>query len=166
MAPEYSAFILKERIDKDAQLQKERSDQSQLPNASGRIQWQQVQLTHRRAGYCLEDMSYCITIPDIQTDNNTGHPSAKVEQNEHDHIFQEQDTKLSTVQLKCQEDQRCEDLDVKVTAKDKSLVEILRPHPTRKTALDLLEGLFPVNISISDRSLRIKRRNQSVQENE
>ncbi|XP_015284568.1 PREDICTED: protein Shroom1 [Gekko japonicus] len=166
MAPGFSAFILKEMINKDYQLPKERSNQSQMSNASGRIQWQQLQVTHRRAGYCLEDMTYCTTISDSLGDKNTGHPSAKGEQNEHDHVLHEQDTELSTAQLKFREHQRCEDLAVKIVAEDKSLVDILRPHPIRKTVLDLMEGLFPVNISISDRSWRIKRRNQSIQQND
>ncbi|XP_060096491.1 protein Shroom1 [Heteronotia binoei] len=166
IAPEFSAFILKERISKDSHLQKERNNQSLTSNASERTHWQQLQMTHRRAGYCSEDITYCTVILDSQGDKNTGHPSAKVGKKGHDNIFQEQDTELSTEQLKFREDQRCEDLAVKITAKEKSLADILRPHPTRKTALDLMEGLFPVNISISDRSLRIKRRNQSVQEND
>ncbi|XP_077183034.1 protein Shroom1 [Paroedura picta] len=166
MAPEFSGFILKKRMGKDPQLQKEISIHSQMSDASGRILWPQLPVAHRRAGYCLEGMAYCTSISDSQEDKNTGHPSAKVKQNEQDHIFQEQDTKLSTVQLNIQEKQRCEDLAVKIIAKDKSLVDILRPHPIRKTALDLMEGLFPVNVSISDRSLRIKRRNQSVLEND
>ncbi|KAL8211929.1 UNVERIFIED_CONTAM: hypothetical protein K2H54_028002 [Gekko kuhli] len=166
MAPEFSALILKETISKDSQLQKERSHQSQVSNAPGRIQWQQLQVTHRRVGYCLEDMAFCTTISDSLGDKNTGHPSAKVEQNEHDHIVQEQDTELSTAQLKFREDRRGEDVAVKMVAKDKTLVDILRPHPLRKTALDLMEGLFPVNISVPDRSLRMNRRSQSVREND
>ncbi|XP_054832918.1 protein Shroom1 isoform X2 [Eublepharis macularius] len=165
MAPECSAFVLKERINKDSQPKKERSSQSQMSSASGRIQQQQLQVTHT-TGYCSEDMTYCTTISDSQGDKNTDHQLANVEQTEHDHIFQEQDTAMSTALLKSREDQRCEDLAVEIVAEDKSPVDILRPHPIRKTTLDLMEGLFPVNISMSDRSFRIKRRNQSVQEND
>lgn len=154
MAPAFSEI---------SQLLNERSNQSQVSNASGKIQWQQLQVTHREAGDFSEDLTYCKTILDSQGDKNAGHPSAKVEQHKHN-IFQEQDPESSTVKLKFQEDQRHEDL--AVIAKDKFLGDLLRPHATRKTALDLMEGLFPVNVSISDRSLRIKRRNQSFQENE
>nr|XP_056717018.1 protein Shroom1 [Euleptes europaea] len=164
-SPEFSAFSLKERINKDSQLKQEISNQPQTSNVLGRMQWQQLQVTHRRTGYCSDDVTYFTTTLDTQGDKNTS-PLANVEQSEHDHIFQEQDTELSAAPLKSQEDQRREDLTVEITAKDKSLVDILRPNPIRKTALDLMEGLFPVNISMSDRSFRIKRRSQSVQEND
>lgn len=51
------------------------------------------------------------------------------------------------------EDQRYEELAMEIVAKDSSLVDILMPHPH---ALDLLEGLFPVNISMLDKSHRKK----------
>uniref|UniRef100_A0ACB8EJF0 Uncharacterized protein n=2 Tax=Sphaerodactylus townsendi TaxID=933632 RepID=A0ACB8EJF0_9SAUR len=166
MAPEFSAFILKERINKESQLKKERSNQPQMSNASERIQWQQLQVTDRRTGYCSENTTYCTTILDSQGDKSTEHPSANVNQSEHDHAFQEHDTELSTEQLTSQEGLKCENLTVEIIAKNKPLVDILRPHPIKKTALDLMEGLFPGNILVSDGSFRIKRRNQSVQEND
>uniref|UniRef100_A0A663MRD0 Shroom family member 1 n=1 Tax=Athene cunicularia TaxID=194338 RepID=A0A663MRD0_ATHCN len=58
--------------------------------------------------------------------------------------------------LQSPEDQRYEALAMEIVAKDNSLVDILMPHPVRKTALDLMEGLFPVNISVLDKSHRKK----------
>ncbi|XP_064885511.1 protein Shroom1 isoform X2 [Columba livia] len=62
------------------------------------------------------------------------------------------------------EDQRCEELAMEIAAKDSSLVDILVPHPLRKTALDLLDGLFPINVSMLDRSHRKKGDVQYAQE--
>ncbi|XP_062493937.1 protein Shroom1 [Pezoporus occidentalis] len=68
--------------------------------------------------------------------------------------------------LQSPEDQRYEELAMEIIAKDSSLVDILMPHPDRRTALDLMEGLFPVNISVLDKSHRKKGDLQHVQENE
>ncbi|XP_030903306.2 protein Shroom1 isoform X2 [Melopsittacus undulatus] len=68
--------------------------------------------------------------------------------------------------LQCLEDQRYEELAMEIIAKDSSLVDILIPQPDRRTALDLMEGLFPINISMLDKSHRKKGDVQNVQENE
>lgn len=68
--------------------------------------------------------------------------------------------------LQSPEDQRYEELAMEIIAKDSSLVDILMPHPDRRTALDLMEGLFPVNISMLGKSHRKKRDVQHMQENE
>lgn len=62
------------------------------------------------------------------------------------------------------EDQRCEELAMEIAAKDSSLVDILVPHPLRKTALDLLDGLFPISVSMLDKSHRKKGDVQYAQE--
>ncbi|XP_067422335.1 protein Shroom1 isoform X2 [Emydura macquarii macquarii] len=71
-------------------------------------------------------------------------------------VLPEKETDFPKRRLKSLEDQRYEELAMEIIAKDNSLTDILIPHPIRKTALDLLEGLFPVNISMSDRSHRNK----------
>ncbi|XP_071670707.1 protein Shroom1 isoform X2 [Patagioenas fasciata] len=71
---------------------------------------------------------------------------------------------LPEAMLPSPEDQRCEELAMEIAAKDSSLVDILVPHPLRKTALDLLEGLFPINISMLDKSHRRKGDVQHAQE--
>ncbi|XP_064314334.1 protein Shroom1 [Phalacrocorax carbo] len=71
---------------------------------------------------------------------------------------------LPSRRLQSPEDRRYEELAMEIVAKDNSLVDILMPHPVRKTALDLMEGLFPVNISMLDKSHR-KKDVQPAQEN-
>uniref|UniRef100_A0A8C3MYW2 Uncharacterized protein n=1 Tax=Geospiza parvula TaxID=87175 RepID=A0A8C3MYW2_GEOPR len=73
--------------------------------------------------------------------------------NSHDDAPLEGDTHLPQRRLQHSEDQRYQELALEIIAKDSSLVDILMPHPLRKTALDLMEGLFPVNISMLDKSL-------------
>ncbi|XP_039246931.1 protein Shroom1 isoform X2 [Pipra filicauda] len=75
-------------------------------------------------------------------------------------------TRLPRRRLQPPHHQRDQELALEIVAKDKSLVDILMPHPDRKTALDLMEGLFPVNISMLDKSHRKKGNVQHVQENE
>ncbi|XP_071426465.1 protein Shroom1 [Pithys albifrons albifrons] len=75
-------------------------------------------------------------------------------------------THLPRRRLQCPHDQRCQELVLEIIAKDRSLVHILMPHPDRKTALDLMEGLFPVNISMLDKSHRKKGNVQHVQEDD
>ncbi|XP_043408482.1 protein Shroom1 isoform X3 [Chelonia mydas] len=86
-------------------------------------------------------------------------------------VLPEKETDFPKRRLKSPEDQRYEELAMEIIATDNSLADILIPRPTRKTALDLLEGLFPVNISISDRShrnkgARMREEVQPVLENE
>ncbi|KAM6475113.1 protein Shroom1 [Liasis olivaceus] len=91
--------------------------------------------------------------------------NVKVLQNEHEHQFSLQDTALSIAQPKSQQDQKYDHLAVEII-EDKSLVDILMPHPSRKTVYDLMEGLFPVNTSVSGRSRRRNWRIQSAQAND
>lgn len=157
----------KEQNSRHSQLKKELSDKSQLPSASGRTRWQQLEANN--ASHDSESRAYyCTALLDSQGHRNTSHPLAdsRALQDEHDCNFPVQGTDLSLAQSISTEDQRCEDLAVEIIAKDKSLVDILTPHPTRKTALDLMEGLFPVNISMPGRSYRRKEGIQSVQEKE
>ncbi|KAL9836189.1 protein Shroom1-like [Geothlypis trichas] len=81
----------------------------------------------------------------------------------HDGVPLEGDTQR---RLQPSEEQRYQELALEIIARDSSLVDILMPHPLRKTALDLMEGLFPVNISMLDKSHRKRRKAQHVQEND
>ncbi|XP_003210545.2 protein Shroom1 isoform X2 [Meleagris gallopavo] len=62
--------------------------------------------------------------------------------------LQEGETDLPQRRLWSPEDRHYEELAMDLIAKDSSLVDVLMPYPVRKTALDLMEGLFPVNISV------------------
>nr|XP_021405224.2 protein Shroom1 [Lonchura striata domestica] len=84
----------------------------------------------------------------------------------HDDVPLERETHLPQRRLQSPQEQRCQELAMEIIAKDSSLVDILMPHPLRKTALDLMEGLFPVHISMLDKSRRKRGKAQHVQENE
>ncbi|KAH0629751.1 hypothetical protein JD844_012092 [Phrynosoma platyrhinos] len=162
MALESPAFFLKEKNNTNSQLKKEISEKSHVSCAS---QWQHIEAndtTHPSENR----QYYCTVLLDTQGHDNIRHPLANPEslQNECENSSQVQDTGLFMAESKSPEDQRCEDLANEIIAKDKSLVDILMPHPIRKTALDLMEGLFPVNISVSGRSGRQKVGIQIVQE--
>lgn len=163
MAPEFSNFFSEERSNKDSQLRKESSEQSQVSNASERTQ-QQQQLEGTDIVHPLDNRIYHFT---SQIDslfeaggNSNSDPlvNATTLQKEHDHRFPVQDATLSIAQSKSPEDQRREDLATEIVAKDKSLVDILMPHPVWKTALDLMEGLFPASIAMLNKSCRKKGR--------
>uniref|UniRef100_A0A8C2UCZ1 Shroom family member 1 n=1 Tax=Coturnix japonica TaxID=93934 RepID=A0A8C2UCZ1_COTJA len=72
--------------------------------------------------------------------------------------LQEGEMDLPQRRLWCPEDRRYEELVMDLIAKDSSLVDVLMPYPIRKTALDLMEGLFPVNFSM----LEMHRRKAGV----
>lgn len=84
----------------------------------------------------------------------------------HDGVPLERDTHLPQRRLQPSEEQRYQELALEIIAQDSSLGDILMPHPLRKTALDLMEGLFPVNISMLDKSRRKRGKAQHVQEND
>ncbi|XP_077042641.1 protein Shroom1 [Agelaius phoeniceus] len=78
----------------------------------------------------------------------------------------ERDTHRPQRRLLPPQDQRYQELALEIIAKDRSLEDVLMPHPLRKTALDLMEGLFPVNIAMLDKSRRKRGKAQHVQEND
>ncbi|KAM7042501.1 LOW QUALITY PROTEIN: uncharacterized protein M8220_007669 [Acridotheres tristis] len=71
----------------------------------------------------------------------------------HDDVPLETETHLPKRRLQSSQDQQYQELVMEIIAKDSSLADILMPHPL-KTALDLMEGLFPLNISMLDKSHR------------
>ncbi|XP_009071309.1 PREDICTED: protein Shroom1-like [Acanthisitta chloris] len=83
-----------------------------------------------------------------------------------DDVPLERETHLTKRRLQYAQDQRYQELAMEIIAKDSSLVDILMPHPLRKTALDLMESLFPVSISMLEKSHRKKGDIQHVQEND
>ncbi|XP_062443619.1 protein Shroom1 isoform X2 [Rhea pennata] len=83
-----------------------------------------------------------------------------------DDILPEKEKYLPKRRLQSAEDQRYEELAMEIIAKDSSLADILMPHTIRKTTLDLMEGLFPINISMLGKSHRKKEDVQPVQESE
>ncbi|KAM6196408.1 protein Shroom1 isoform 1-T2 [Sarcoramphus papa] len=118
-----------------------------------------------------EQVTYCHTAlaQPHQGDKNTATGLVATETSMHngqDYILPERETNLPKRRLQPPEDQRYKELATEIIAKDNSLVDILMPHPVRKTALDLMEGLFPVNISMRDKSHRKKGDMQHVQEND
>ncbi|XP_005053946.2 PREDICTED: protein Shroom1 isoform X2 [Ficedula albicollis] len=76
------------------------------------------------------------------------------------------ETHPPTRRLQSSQDQQYRELATEIIAKDSSLVHVLMPDPLRKTALDLMEGLFPLNISLLDKSRRKRGKVQTVQEND
>ncbi|XP_042306964.1 protein Shroom1 isoform X2 [Sceloporus undulatus] len=164
MVLESPAFSLKEKNNTNSQLKKEISENSHMSCAS---QWQHKQANDTT--HPSESRQHCCTVLlDTQGHENTRHPLANPEalQNECKSSSPVQDAGLFMAESKSPEDQRCEDLATEIIAKDKSLVDILMPHPIRKTALELMEGLFPVNFSVSSRPSRKKEGIQIVQEND
>ncbi|XP_062976758.1 protein Shroom1 [Elgaria multicarinata webbii] len=159
MALELPAFFSKEKSDKHSHLKRDFSEKSQVSSAAGRTQWQHLETngtTHHS-----ENRTYSYTaLLENQEHHNISIPLANLKalQSEYNHSFPAQDIDVSIAQSKSLEDQRCEDLAIEIIAKDKTLVDILMPHPVRKTVLDLMEGLFPVNISVSGRSCRRNQR--------
>ncbi|KAF7249478.1 Protein Shroom1 [Varanus komodoensis] len=166
-ALESPASFSKEKGNKHSHFEKEVGDKLQEFDAPGSTKWQHSEAndTVRQSENKTCD---CTAPTENQECNSSSNPltNLKALQSEHDHSFPAQSTDLPASQAKSLEDQRCEDLVTEITAKDKSLVDILMPHRVRKTVLDLMEGLFPVNISALDRTCRRKWRFQSVQEND
>ncbi|XP_078509212.1 protein Shroom1 [Lissotriton helveticus] len=114
------------------------------------------------------------SIPSLQVghdQNGTNRDSElKVSESmEHDSAAVEKIIAVSPVKVKSPEDQRCEVLAQEIIAKDQSLVDILDPNPLRKTAVDLMEGLFPVDMSLLNQSRsekKNKNKNRSQKSND
>ncbi|XP_062826458.1 protein Shroom1 [Anolis carolinensis] len=163
MAPESSAFFLKEKSNTNSQLEKDTSEKSHVTDAP---QWQNLEANDTTDP--SENRTYYCTAPlDSQGHENTRSAltNSKALQNVCESSIPVQKTGSFMAETKTPEDQRCDDLAIEIIAKDKTLVDILMPYPNRKTVLDLMEGLFPVNISVPDRSCRWKVGIQIVQEN-
>ncbi|XP_030067905.1 protein Shroom1 isoform X2 [Microcaecilia unicolor] len=91
-----------------------------------------------------------------KNETNCGALIVKPEKNNDNPGVSQKATDLSQVKLMSSEDQRNEELIHEIMSKDKSLVDVLEFHPIRKTAIDLMAGLFPVNLQTMDRSSRMR----------
>ncbi|XP_069508592.1 protein Shroom1 [Ambystoma mexicanum] len=123
---------------------------------------QQLQMGTEGATSVQDPDTPCSATPPFQSScdqNRTNCEPASIvhEATSQDLAVGEETTYLPPVKLKSIEDQRCEALAQEIIAKDQSLIDILDPNPLRKTAVDLMEGLFPVDMSLLDRSGRRKR---------
>ncbi|ETE65764.1 Protein Shroom1, partial [Ophiophagus hannah] len=137
---------------KNSELKQEISENSEVFSDPGGTQWQ-----HREE----EDAS-------DQSEKRTDNCTALLDNEEPQHLSQQfanlkvlqNEHELSIAQSKSRQDQTYGHLAVEVIAEDSSLVDILMPHPSRKTVYDLMEGLFPVNTSVIRRT---HRRNGGIQ---
>ncbi|XP_070595419.1 protein Shroom1 isoform X2 [Erythrolamprus reginae] len=152
---------------KNSQLKQEISENSEVSSDPGETQCQYQK--EEAASDQLEKRTDNCTNP---LDNegpqflSQQFANLKVPQNEPEHQFSLQDAALSIAQSKSQQDQKNGHLAVEVIAEDRSLIDILMPHPSRKTVYDLMEGLFPVNASVIGRTHRRNGGIQSVQLND
>lgn len=152
---------------KNSQLKQEISENLEVFSDPEGTQWQ-----HREeedaSDQSEERTNNCTALLDSEGPQHLSQQFAnlKVPQNEQKHQFSFQDTALSIDQSKSQQDQKYGHLAVDVIAEDRSLVDILMPHPSRKTVYDLMEGLFPVNTSVIGRTHRRNGGIQSAQANE
>ncbi|KAM6055641.1 LOW QUALITY PROTEIN: protein Shroom1 [Theristicus caerulescens] len=164
LTPETSIPIPRSRSKEDAEVEEECRTKSPNGNALMKCPEQQPAASPEQVTYCHTALAQ-----PHQGDKNTAKGLIAKETsmyNSQDDILPRRETNLPKKRLQSPEDRRYEELAMEIIAKDSSLVDILMPHPVRKTALDLMEGLFPVNISMLDKSHRKKGDIQRVQENE
>ncbi|XP_009284217.1 PREDICTED: protein Shroom1 [Aptenodytes forsteri] len=164
LTPETSVPIPRSGSKEDAQVEEECRTQSLNGSALLKRPEQQPAPSPEQVMYCHTALAR-----PHQGDKNTAKGLIAKETSMHnsqDDTFPQRETNLPKRRLQSPEDQRYEELAMEIIAKDNSLVDILMPHPVRKTALDLMEGLFPVNISMLDKSHRKKGDVQHAQEND
>ncbi|XP_064377246.1 protein Shroom1 isoform X2 [Dromaius novaehollandiae] len=168
--PETSNPSPRSGSEEDAQVEKECRTKS--VNGSVLIKCPEQQLEADDPAVPREKVTYCQTtflVQAHQGEKTTGNDLAANKTSMHnrqDDVLPEKEKSLPKRRLQSPEDQRYEELAMEIIAKDSSLADVLMPHPIRKTALDLMEGLFPINISMLDKSHRKKGDVQHGQENE
>ncbi|XP_019361887.1 PREDICTED: protein Shroom1 isoform X1 [Gavialis gangeticus] len=173
VTPEMPSPVPRKGGDEDTQVEEECKEKSVVGSAL--LKTPRSQLGANDIALPQDNVTCCHTASLAQSnsgekdESNSSSLNNKAQHGSHDHVFPEKQTNLPEKKLKSCEDQRYEELAMEIIAEDKSLVDVLMPHPVRKTALDLMEGLFPVNISMLDRSYRNKgaktrEKMQSVQE--
>ncbi|KAJ7316512.1 hypothetical protein JRQ81_002674 [Phrynocephalus forsythii] len=153
-ACEHLAFCLPKKSKEDSQLEKEMSEKS--PESS--VSHGQHLEGHYRTPHSEGETCPCTAPLDSQGCENTGWPlsNSKALQNDWDCKVPGKAGDSSVAQSKSLEHQVCDDPAVEIIAKDKPLVDVLTPHPMRRTTLELMEDLFPVNFSTPGRSSRWK----------
>ncbi|XP_068265546.1 protein Shroom1 [Nyctibius grandis] len=164
LTPETSVPVPRSRSKEAAQVEEEGRTKSLHGNTS-------IKGTEQQPAAPQEQEMYCHTAlaQPHPGGNNTAQGLVAKDTSVHNSqgdTVPERETDLPQRRLQSPEDQRYEELAMEIIAKDNSLVDILMPHPVRKTALDLMEGLFPVNFSVLDKSPRKKGDVQHAQEND
>lgn len=156
--------LFSKEINKNSQLKQEISKNSEVVSDPGGTQWQDTEKedtsdeSEKKAESC--------TVNEGPPHLSQQFANLNILQNEHEPQFSLQDTALSIAQSKSQQDQKYDHLAAETIVEDRSLVDILIPHPSRKTVYDLMEGLFPVNTSVIQRTHRRNGGVQSAQANE
>uniref|UniRef100_A0A8C3GL74 Protein Shroom1 n=1 Tax=Cairina moschata TaxID=8855 RepID=A0A8C3GL74_CAIMO len=169
LAPETSIPSPRSGSKEDAQVEKECRAGS--PTGSALTERPEQQLKASDAAVPQEKGTCCHTVlaQSHQGDKNAPRSlfakEAAVLDSPED-ILQEGETNPFKRRLVSAEDQQYQELAMEIVAKDSSLVDILMPYPVRKTALDLMEGLFPADFSILDKSHRRKADGQQAQGND
>lgn len=164
LTPEASIPIPGSRSREDAQAEEECSTESLSSNALTKCLEQQPAASPEPVMCC-----HTVLAQPHHGDRNTAKGFIAKETSVHNgqsDAHPERETSVPKRRLQSPEDQRYEELAMDIIAKDSSLVDILMPHPDRRTTLDLMEGLFPVNISMLDKSHRKKGDIQHVEEND
>ncbi|XP_021266459.1 protein Shroom1 isoform X2 [Numida meleagris] len=145
----------------DAQVEEKSRSRSQTGDAL--MMRPELQLKASGAAAAQGNAACCL-VPPAQPQQGDGGTAPGWNVNEaathssRDGVLQEGGKDLPQRRLWSPEDRRYEELVMDLVAKDSSLVDVLMPYPVRKTALDLMEGLFPVNISM----LEMHRRKADV----
>uniref|UniRef100_A0A8C0F773 Shroom family member 1 n=1 Tax=Bubo bubo TaxID=30461 RepID=A0A8C0F773_BUBBB len=154
LTPETSIPVPRSRSKEDAQVEEECGTKSLNDNALTKRPEQQLAASPEEVTYCHTALAQ----PRHGAKNTAKGLVAKETSvhNSQEDILPERERNPPKRRLPSPEDQRYEALAMEIVAKDNSLVDILMPHPVRKTALDLMEGLFPVTISMLDKSHRKK----------
>uniref|UniRef100_A0A493T3M3 Shroom family member 1 n=1 Tax=Anas platyrhynchos platyrhynchos TaxID=8840 RepID=A0A493T3M3_ANAPP len=169
LAPETSIPSPRSGSKEDAQVEKECRAGS--PTGSTLTERPEQQLKARDAAVPQEKGTCCHTVLAESDQGDKNEPrglfakEAAVLDSPED-VLQERETNPSKRRLGSAEDQRYQELAMEIVAKDSSLVDILMPYPVRKTALDLMEGLFPADVSMLDKSHRRKADGQQAQGND
>ncbi|XP_074772406.1 protein Shroom1 isoform X1 [Athene noctua] len=164
LTPEASIPVPRSRSKEDAEVQEECGTKSLNDNALTKCPEQQLAASPEEVTHC-----HTASAQPRHGAKNTAKglvPKETSVHNSQEDILPERERDPPKRRLQSPEDQRYEALAMEIVAKDNSLVDILMPHPLRKTALDLMEGLFPVNISMLDKSHRKKGDAQRVQGND
>ncbi|XP_074739496.1 protein Shroom1 isoform X1 [Strix uralensis] len=164
LTPETSIPVPRSRSKEDAQVEEECGTKSLNNNALTKCPEQQLAAPPEEVTYCHTALAQ----PRHGAKNTAKGLVAKETpmHSSQEDILPERERNPPKRRLPSPEDQRYEALAMEIVAKDNSLVDILMPHPVRKTALDLMEGLFPINISMLDKSHRKKGDIQRAQEND
>lgn len=133
----------------DAQIEKKSRSGSQTGSAL--TMCPELQPKASSAAAAEENVASCLVLPAQPQQGDGGAAPGRGAKEAAAHSgcdLLEGETDLPQRRLCSPEDQRYEELAMALIAKDSSLVDVLMPYPVRKTALDLMEGLFPVNISV------------------